>query len=88
MTLKAVLSCRTFLCFLFALGVWVEGKELTTITVSDGASLGAALKQEDVNTINVRGELLSYSTCAARAPPLSLHSQRHPKSILWAPKES
>ena len=48
--------CRICLVGTLALSAWTEGKELTSTTVTDGASLGAALKRDNVEVINVKGE--------------------------------
>ena len=52
--------CRLCLIGTLALSAWTEGKELISTTVTDGASLGAALKQENVGVIKVKGEHLLW----------------------------
>lgn len=52
------LICQICLVGTLVLCAWTEGKELTSITVTDGASLGAALKQENVGVIKVKGKHL------------------------------
>lgn len=55
---EAGLFYRALLCCCIALGVLGDGKEVTSATVTDAASLGAALKRVNVDTINIRGTQL------------------------------
>lgn len=47
--------CRVYLVGILALSACVESKELTSTTVTDGTSLGAALKRENIEVIKVKG---------------------------------
>ena len=51
---------HTCLIGILALSACIEGRELTSTTVTDGASLGAALKRENVEIIKVKGECLLW----------------------------
>jgi hypothetical protein len=51
------LFSRAILCGYIALAVLADGREVTSATVTDAASLGAALKRDDVDTINIRGAI-------------------------------
>ena len=70
----------TFVCCCLVLGVSSEVKQGTTVAVTDGASLGAALKREDVRLINIRGSCLK--ACASAAYGTSRFLSMHPFPIL------
>ena len=60
-------ACRVCLVGILALSAWTEGKELISTSVTDGASLGAALKQENVGVIKVKGKHLLYCGASLRS---------------------
>ena len=67
MTAKHAVAFSIIVCCCLILGVSSSVKHGATVTVTDGASLGAALKREDVRIINIRGRSLRWCACTAHA---------------------
>lgn len=70
MTAKHAVGLGIFVCCCLVLGVSSTVKQGATVTVTDGRSLGAALKREDVKVINIRGSPLQSCSCAAHGTAL------------------
>ena len=80
MKITCLLGISTFVCCCLVLGVSSEAKQGTTVAVTDGASLGAALKCDDVKLINIRGSY--FKPCAYAAYGTSRCPSMHPFPVL------
>ncbi len=65
MTAKHAVGFSIIVCCCLVLGVSSSVKQGAIVTVTDGRSLGAALKREDVRLINIRGKSIRTTAHAA-----------------------